>query len=303
MNHHHLRLFLSVLEHGSMSAAAHEFGMTHSAFSKQIGRLEASFGIPLLERLPRGIRPTAAGRLLAGHARAVAASYHSTVRHIDSVAKSQTGELTVGAGYYWLNGLLPQAITKLVEDYPGARVKIVSGLPGNLTKQLLDGALDLVFGPVAFRDGHTDKIEAESLMRTDSAVLVRKGHTFDDGQKYSIEDLALLKWVMLNGTVIRKSFDMLFEANGIKPPEPTVEVDNAVTALELVAGSEMATLAGSVTPLGTPWKDLVQVKCPDLVSWRDGGILRRKYEMLPELGEHLCDQVRKLAKSHIHAIV
>ena len=302
MNLHHLRLFITTLEHGNITAAANALGITQPALSKQLGRLEEDFGVKLLERLPRGVKPTAAGKVLADHAKSVEASYRSAVRLMESVTKSETGEVSVGAGYYWMNGFLPRAVAELVSEFPDARVRIVAGVPEQLTEMLLEGELDLVFAPVAFRQGHTDVIVAESLLRTNSVVLVRPGHSADDGKNRTMEDLAKLRWALPRGTFIRKWFDQLFEAHGLTPPVPTVEVNDVFAALELVAHSDLATLASPVTPMGQEWKRYGRVNCGDMAGWRDSGILRRRQSVVPELGNALCAKVRALAAGHVHSI-
>ena len=302
MNLHHLRLFVTTLEHGNITAAAVALGITQPALSKQLGRLEEDFGVPLLERLPRGVQPTPAGKVLADHAKSVDASYRSAVRLMKSVTKSEIGEVSVGAGYYWLNGFLPRAVAELVSDYPEARVRIVAGVPDQLTEMLLEGELDLVFAPVAFRRGHTDVIEAESLLRTDSVVLVRAGHPADDGQNRTIEELAELRWALPRGTFIRTWFDQLFEAHGLTPPVPTVEVNDVSAAFDLVANSDLATLASSVTPLGEPWQGYGRVYCRDMGGGRDSGILRRRHGVVPQLGDVLCTKLRALVSTHANAL-
>ena len=60
-----LRAFEAAIRLGSMSAAAGELRVTHGAISRQIKELERRFSRPLLHRLPRGLRPTAEGAVLA----------------------------------------------------------------------------------------------------------------------------------------------------------------------------------------------------------------------------------------------
>lgn len=66
-----LRIFLHVCEAGSMTAAATRAHLTLAAVSARMRSLEASCGIVLLERRARGVVPTAAGEVLAAHARLV----------------------------------------------------------------------------------------------------------------------------------------------------------------------------------------------------------------------------------------
>lgn len=66
-----LRIFLHVCEAGSMTAAAARANLTLAAVSARMRGLEQSCGIVLLERQARGVAPTAAGEVLAAHARLV----------------------------------------------------------------------------------------------------------------------------------------------------------------------------------------------------------------------------------------
>ena len=64
LNVNRLRVLCEVVERGSFSAAAEALSYTQSAVSQQIATLEAEAGSTLLERGPRGIRPTATGEAL-----------------------------------------------------------------------------------------------------------------------------------------------------------------------------------------------------------------------------------------------
>ena len=302
MDIRHLRLFLTVLDHGNISAAAQELGISQPALSKQLGRLEQECGMLLLERLPRGVRPTRQGTILADYARSIDASYRSALRHLADRENDNHDEISVGAGFFWLNGLLPRAVAHVVSKHPNARIKILAGVPEELTKQLLNGELDLFFGPVAFREKQRDIIEAESLIRTDIQVMARQGHPADTGKDLSIQDLSLLKWALPRGTFVRKRFDQLFEAYGLSPPVPVVEANEVSSTLEFVAKTDLATLAASVDPLGRPWPKLRKLRCDHISGFRETGILRRKRDVLPELGVVLCDSVRSHARRHVHAV-
>ena len=63
-----MQVLRAVVTSGSVTAAAAQLGYTPSAVSRQVAVLEKEAGIALLERVGRGVRPTAAGRLLTGHA-------------------------------------------------------------------------------------------------------------------------------------------------------------------------------------------------------------------------------------------
>ncbi|WP_458525118.1 LysR family transcriptional regulator [Onishia taeanensis] len=64
-----LAIFHAVVEAGSFSGAARQLGITHSAVSKRIARLEQRLGTPLLVRSTRQMRLTEAGMAYAGETR------------------------------------------------------------------------------------------------------------------------------------------------------------------------------------------------------------------------------------------
>lgn len=66
-----LQVFLHVIEAGSMTAGAERCHLTLAAVSARIRALEEASGVLLLTRQPRGVAPTSAGEVLAGHARLV----------------------------------------------------------------------------------------------------------------------------------------------------------------------------------------------------------------------------------------
>ncbi|MGN6955193.1 LysR family transcriptional regulator, partial [Neisseria sp. P0015.S004] len=90
-----LLVFVAVLEHGSMNAAAAALGMTPSAVSQHINRLETLHGIKLLNRSTRSLAPTDAGRALGEYCRRLAATLADTRTVIDNLKTEPVGELRI----------------------------------------------------------------------------------------------------------------------------------------------------------------------------------------------------------------
>ncbi len=66
-----MAVFVLVVERGSFSAAARQLGMTPSALSRQVARLEAALGVRLLERTTRQLRLTDAGQATLARCRSM----------------------------------------------------------------------------------------------------------------------------------------------------------------------------------------------------------------------------------------
>ena len=56
-----LECLVAIVDHGSLTRAAARLRISQPALSHQIAALERELGTPVMERLPRGVRPTAAG--------------------------------------------------------------------------------------------------------------------------------------------------------------------------------------------------------------------------------------------------
>jgi len=92
-----LQYFAAVVRHGSFTAAADELWLTQSALSQQVRRLEAEMGVRLLERGPRGVRPTAAGEALLPRAEAILAQAAAARAELDEHAGAARGRVAVAA--------------------------------------------------------------------------------------------------------------------------------------------------------------------------------------------------------------
>src|SRR6202171_3596627 len=91
-----LEYFLAVVEKGSFTTAAASLHVTQPGLSHQIQALERDLGGPLLERLPRSVRLTPAGRVALPHARASLAHAQRATSGARRASGVDAGELHVG---------------------------------------------------------------------------------------------------------------------------------------------------------------------------------------------------------------
>ena len=78
-----LRLVVLCDELGSLSAAAPSAHMSLSGASHKLASIEAALGFPLFVREPRGLKPTAAGRLVSLHARGILRAADALLEALD----------------------------------------------------------------------------------------------------------------------------------------------------------------------------------------------------------------------------
>lgn len=103
----HLRYFVAVAEHGTVSKAARKLFIAQPPLSQQLKQLEAEIGTPLFVRLPRGMQLTPAGECLLEDARAILARAQQAPLRAREHAHSSQTVVRVGLVPSAMQSLLP----------------------------------------------------------------------------------------------------------------------------------------------------------------------------------------------------
>ena len=90
-----LECLVTIVDQGSLTQAAAVLHMSQSALSHQIAAIERELGTPVIERLPRGVRPTAAGLAAAAEARIALAAADRAVIAGKRVAAGAGGRIRI----------------------------------------------------------------------------------------------------------------------------------------------------------------------------------------------------------------
>ena len=135
-----LLVLRAVVERGTLTAAATALGYTVSAVSQQLSQLEREAGSPLLEKAGRGVRPTAAGLLLAEHATRILAAVDDAEGALSDLRAGRTGRLRVVSFHSAGETLLPQAVAVLRRQMPGLHVMPLVDEPDQVDRNLPPGA-------------------------------------------------------------------------------------------------------------------------------------------------------------------
>ncbi|GGV37637.1 LysR family transcriptional regulator [Streptomyces longisporoflavus] len=193
-----LRVFLDVSRHGSFTVAARDLGWTQSAVSRQISSLEAALGgVPLFDRLPRGVRLTAHGRTLLPHAEATVARLHTMRRELAALDDLTGGTLRFGAFATADAALVPRAIAAFRARHPGVTLTREEGLTPRLLARLGDGDLDLaiVSSTGGALSGDVEAYELHHLLDEALYVALPPGHPLTGRASVHLTQLADEDWV------------------------------------------------------------------------------------------------------------
>ena len=186
-----------VAERGSIAAAAQALAFTPSAVSQQIATLEREAGVALVERGPRSIRLTAAGRALVEHTDGILASLEAAEAEIQAIAGVRGGMLRLASFPTAYATLMPAAITEFRARHPGVELTLTEADPRASLARVKSGELDLAllyeydYVPLPEDDA------VEKIALTDDAirVLVPLGHPAAKRRAVPLDSLREEQWI------------------------------------------------------------------------------------------------------------
>ncbi|MEX3776259.1 LysR family transcriptional regulator [Pseudomonas sp. MYb118] len=146
---HLLRLFVSVVECGGFSAAQGELGLSQSSISQQMARLETRLGYRLCSRGKGGFRITPKGEQLLLATRELFQSIEVFRHQSNGVAGRLLGEVRLGLSEALDQAVLQQvaeAIRRFRQRDESVRIELISAMPGEMERLLLQQRLDLAIG-------------------------------------------------------------------------------------------------------------------------------------------------------------
>ncbi|MCC8244623.1 LysR family transcriptional regulator [Saccharothrix luteola] len=139
---------ITVVDEGSFTRAAEVLHVTQPALSHQILALERAVGARLLDRLPRAVRLTPAGRAWLPHARAALDEAERALTAARRTAGVECGELRVATLYSLTLGVLPAVLRRWRAEHPDVRIRLFEHRHADeLREAMADGQADIALGP------------------------------------------------------------------------------------------------------------------------------------------------------------
>jgi LysR family transcriptional regulator, nitrogen assimilation regulatory protein len=159
-----LRYFIAIADAGVLSRAAETLNVAQSALSHHVAALETDMGVKLLERRPRGIALTAAGRRLYEHASAVLSALGKAEEDVRTYNEAATGPVCLGLSHTAISVVALDVMKAVRSSFPGVHLTIVEALSPALIERVFSGTVDLALGYNAQRDS---RLAVEPLLDED----------------------------------------------------------------------------------------------------------------------------------------
>ncbi len=231
MDWQQLEHFRATARSEHMGRAAEELGVSQSTLSRSIARLEQHYGVPLFDRVGRGLRLNAYGTALLTRVERALLELENGERELWQMAGQAEANVTLGFLATFGTRIVPSLIGEFRRQHPQAQFRLFQGPAPTLRERLAAGDIDLCLTSPRFADAG---IAWEALWDEELIAIVPPDHPRARDGEIALADLALDPTVALKpGYGLRQNLDELARAAGFTP-RIVFEGDEVATLVGLV---------------------------------------------------------------------
>jgi DNA-binding transcriptional LysR family regulator len=248
-----LECLVAIVEEGSLTKAAAVLHMSQPALSHQIAAIERELGTPVIERLPRGIRPTAAGLAAVAEARIALAAASKVVTSARGAAAGTSGRIRIACAETMTGWLLAPVLRSWHRRFPEVELDLNEFTSADrMLEFLLAGGADIIVAPPpTVTAEHVENLGSEEIV-----VVAAPGHRFEAMDAVPLKELAdepLVHYVRDNG--MAAWVDRFAAEREVILPRPALRTGSPRTAVQLAA----AGMGVAIVPVSalTPWPDAI----------------------------------------------
>ncbi len=213
-NLEYYKVYYYVVKCGSMTHAASLLSLSQPAVSQCLKQLEGVLGVRLLRRTPRGILPTAEGRLLYDYVEKGCTQFETGEKRLMQMRSLERGEIAIGASDMTLRFFLLPWLERFHEAYPGIKVAVTNGPTPSAMQLLRDGKIDfcVVSGPLIKEQG----FRMEPVKKIGDIFVAGTKYGKYQGSSLPLKLLEELPLIMLDRmTSTRMYVQRFLEENGV----------------------------------------------------------------------------------------
>lgn len=221
-----LSAFLSVVRHGSVTAAADDLVVTQPSVSAAIAALEREVGVALTERAGRGVRPTPAGEAYARYATDVLALLREGSEVAGEVAEDTGSHLRIAAVTTAGEYLLPSLVSAFREQRPALEVSVHVGNRQEVFRRLEAREADVA---ISGRPPEDHGFEGVPFLDNEFVVITAPGDPLAKRPWVAVDELAGTPWLMREpGSGTRRLCELYLDSHQLHPPLLTLGSNGAI---------------------------------------------------------------------------
>ena len=248
LNLRQLQSFVTVARLGSFTRAAHLLHLSQPALTKQVRQLEQTLSVRLFDRNTRTVELTRIGKELAPAIEQLLREIEAIVTNTRGLSEKSRGVIRIAALPSISSTILPRAVARFRESYPGISVTLKDILAQHLVTMVKEEEVDFGIGSL----NGTDPEIKFTLLLTDRIVVVfPPGLPLERKKAIELKDLTGLSLILMDKeSSVRRLVDRAFEEAG-EFPTPAFEAVYMSTAAGMVrAGLGVALLPSSAFETG-----------------------------------------------------
>ncbi|HMA50171.1 MAG TPA: LysR family transcriptional regulator [Magnetospirillaceae bacterium] len=287
-----LRLFLQVVDSGSITHGAEKANMALPSASARLRGMEEMIGLPLLDRGRRGVEPTAAGLTLLHHARLVLRQIEAMHGELGEFSAAMRSQVTLLANTAAMTEFLPARLAPYLAAHPGLDIDLKERRSAEIVKAMLAGAADLgiILDSVDYTPLQTRPFAPENLV-----LVVPKEDPLAARRKLAFTEVAGRDFVGLGPGNPMQDYISLHAQRAGAPLAFRVHLSNFDGLCRLVeAGVGLAVMPERTARTCRRSMKIAIVRLTDDWARRQLLLCCRDFDALPShargLAVHLCDR-------------
>lgn len=235
----HLRYFLAVAEEGHFTRAAARLHITQPTLSHQIQELETQLEVQLFDRVARGVRLTAAGELLVGHAKRVLGELTKAQVALDELRGLKRGVLKVGMVQTVNACVIPEIIARFSEAHPGIDIACAEMAAADIESDLEAGKLHL---GISFVPPCRKGLAGRPFFSEELVVVVALDHPLASRRRLNVRDLSGQAMALLGQKYCTRQLIDRATKEAAVEPKIKVEMNSVDGILSTVRRTSLMTL-------------------------------------------------------------
>lgn len=254
----------AVARHGSIRKAAESLHIASSALNRRILDLEEELGSTLFERLPRGVRLTAAGELFVNYVRRALAELELVGSQLENLRGLVRGRVRIAASESVAGHFLPSAITRFQARHPGVQFSVTIDGAARLLDALVSDAADLI---LTHDLRHHADVVVRVAVKQPFCVLVAPNHPLATRHSLRLRDCLAYPVALGDESLAGRSLIERALAKASFRFEPAL-ISNSVEVMKAFARASQAVCFQFSIGAEGPFDDMVAVPLgdPDLTQ-------------------------------------
>lgn len=286
-----LKSFVRVAERENFTRAAEDLGLSQSALSRSIARLESDLGQPVFERQSRKVTLTQAGTILLGRAQQILTMLEDTKAEISD--DGETGTIRLAAIPTIAPFFLPGLLKQFSEKFPKASVVVQEDTTDNTLRRCSQGEIDLAILALPISAKY---LEYEELFDEELLLVLPNEHPLADKSQVVIEDVEAFPFVLLGEAHCLSEQVISFCRQKSFQPISVEKTSQLATVQELVSVGHGVSMIPEMATRVDLRQDRVYRSLSGSPPTRRIAMLWNPYRFKSKLAKRMTDEVRNYSR-------